>query len=112
MDKSMLLKMFIRQNSDRQVDAINDLINYLEDPVQCRHKNLMVYFGESKCNFHCGISCDNCCLYSEFYLTDGTNDALKVAKAMVELTGKDITCNTLKLFLLGGTRQVFEFWYI
>ena len=100
MDKSMLLKMFIRQNSDCQIDAINDLIN------------LMVYFGESKCNFHCGISCDNCCLYSEFYLTDGTNDALKVVKAMVELTGKDITCNTVKLFLLGRTRQVFEFWHI
>ena len=55
----------------------------------------MVYFGESKCNFHCGISCDNFCLYSEFYLTDSTNDALKVVKAVVELTGKDITCNTL-----------------
>ena len=123
MDKSMLLKMFIRQNRvGHQIDAINDLINYLEDPVQCRHKNLMVYFGESKCNFHCGTSCDNCCLNSEFYLTDGTNYALKVVKAMVELTGKDITCNTLykalsikkqaEEYTRGRTRQVFEFWHI
>ena len=109
MDKNMLLKMFIRQNRvGDQIDAINDLINYMEDPVQCRHKNLMVYFGESKCNFHCGTSCDNCCLNSEFYLTDGTNDALKVVKAMVELTGKDITCNTLKLFLLGSKQKSIQ----
>ena len=103
MDKSMLLKMFIRQNRvSYQIDAINDLINYLEDPVQCRHKNLMVYFGESKCNFHCGISCDNCCLNSEFYLTDGTNDALKVVKAMVELT------HYIKLFLLGSKQKSIQ----
>ena len=65
---------------------------------------------------------DNCCLNSEFYLTDGTNDALKVVKAMVELTGKDITCNTqykalsirkqAEEYTRGRTRQVFEFWHI
>ena len=68
----------------------------------------MVYFGESKSNFHCGISCENCCPNSEFYLTDGTNDALKVVQAMVELTGKDITCNTLKLFLLGSKQKSIQ----
>ena len=32
--KNMLLKMFIRQSRvGHQIDAINDLINYLEDPV-------------------------------------------------------------------------------
>ena len=109
MDKNMLLKMFIRQDRvGDQIGAVNDLINYLEDPVQCRHRSLMVYFGESKSNFHCGISCDNCCPNSEFYLTDGTNDALKVVQAMVELTGKDITCNTLKLFLLGSKQKSIQ----
>ena len=91
-----------------QIDAINDLVNFLEDPVQCRHKNLMVYFGECTVNFHCGMSCDNCCASSGFYLTDGTNDALKVVLAMVELTGKDISCNTLKLFLVGSKQKSIQ----
>ena len=105
----MLLKMFIRQNRvGDQIEAINDLINYLEDSVQCWHKNLMVYFGESKCNFHCCTRCANCCLNSEFYLTDGTNDTLKVVTAMVELPGKDITCNTLKLFLFESKQKSIQ----
>ena len=39
----MLLKMFIRH--DRvcdNIDAINDLVKYVEDIIQCRHKNLMM----------------------------------------------------------------------
>ena len=31
-----------------------------------------------------------------------------VVKAMVELTGKDITCNTLKLFLLGSKQKSIQ----
>ena len=67
---------------------------------------MMVYFGESKCNFHCGISCDNCCLNSEFYLTDSTNDALKVVKAMLEKTS--LVTHYMKLFPLESKQKSIQ----
>lgn len=108
-DKNLLLKMFIHQgNVDKQMEAVNDLVHFLEDPVQCRHKILMAYFGECRSNFVCGGSCDNCVDSGCFYATDGTNDALKVVQAVVELTGKTITCNMLKLFLLGSKQKIIQ----
>jgi superfamily II DNA helicase RecQ len=102
-DKSTLLKLFQSQSEQtQQVASVNELINFLEDPVQCRHKCLMLFFGETTTNFLCGVNCDNCLQRGSFHMSDGTTDALKVLEAMLELTGRVFTCNILKLFLLGS----------
>ena len=88
-DKNMLLKLFYSQGQEvsDQMSCVNELVNFLEDPVQCRHKCLMLYFGEPRENFVCGVGCDNCVCQGLFYLTDGTSDALKVVQTVVELIG-------------------------
>jgi bloom syndrome protein len=93
-DKNNLFKLFKKQDNasvSNQMVMLNELVHFLENPVECRHKCLMLYFGENKTNFVCGISCDNCLHPGNYYLTDGTADALKVVHAMVELTGQKIT---------------------
>ena len=105
-DKNALFKLFRKQGDiNNQMLLLNELINFLEDLVQCRHKCLMMYFGEEKSNFACGVSCDNCLNHGSYHLTDGTSDALKVVHAVVELTGRDLTCNILKLFLAGSRQK-------
>ena len=108
-DKNMLLKLFYSQDDvNSQMTCVNELINFLEDPVQCRHKCLMLYFGEPRENFVCGVGCDNCVNKGAFYLTDGTSDALKVVQTVVELTGRTLTCNTLKLVLSGSRQKIVQ----
>ena len=108
-DKNMLLKLFYGQDKvNSQMSCVNELINFLEDPVQCRHKCLMLYFGEPRENFVCGVGCDNCVNKGAFYLTDGTSDALKVVQTVVELTGRTLTCNTLKLVLSGSRQKIVQ----
>ena len=108
-DKSTLSKLFQSQSEQaQQVASVNELINFLEDPVQCRHKSLMLFFGETTANFLCGVSCDNCLQHGSFHMTDGTTDALKVLEAMLELTGRVFTCNILKLLLLGSRQKVIQ----
>lgn len=105
-DKFMLYKLFDKQHDvfKAQCAALNDLINILDNPVQCRHKEIMAYFGEIHSNFSCQTGCDNCQSLGQFHIADGTADAVKVVRAVVELTGRDVTANTLKLFL-SGSRQ-------
>lgn len=106
-DKNMLCKLFEKQGDlNPQLSSLNDLINYLENPVQCRHQSLMGYFGEQTDSFLCESSCDNCRYRGSYFINDGTTDAFKVVQSMVELTGKNITCKTLKLFL-SGSRQKY-----
>ena len=108
-DKNMLLKLFQSQGEvSDQMSCVNELINFLEDPVQCRHKCLMLYFGEPRENFICGAGCDNCVHEGIFYLTDGTSDALKVVQTVVELTGRTLTCNILKLVLSGSRQKIVQ----
>ena len=106
----MLLKLFYSQGQEvsDQMSCVDELVNFLEDPVQCRHKCLVLYFGEPRENFVCGVGCDNCVRQGLFYLTDGTSDALKVVQTVVELTGRTLTCNTLKLVLSGKIVQEQE----
>ncbi|XP_028407551.1 ATP-dependent DNA helicase Q1-like [Dendronephthya gigantea] len=105
-DKNMLMKMFQMQSElNQQIASVNELIHFLEDPVQCRHRRLMLFFGEEITSFICRTSCDNCCTRGSFYITDGTSDALKVLQAVVELTERVFTCDTLKLFLLGSRQK-------
>ena len=68
----------------------------------------MLYFGEPRENFVCGVGCDNCVRQGLFYLTDGTSDALKVVQTVVELTGRTLTCNTLKLVLSGSHQKIVQ----
>jgi superfamily II DNA helicase RecQ len=75
-DKTALLKMF-RQHG--QFDKQSYLM-ILEDPVQCRHKNIMSYYGKEHDRFMCGTSCDNCQNRGHFSINDGTSDALKVVQ--------------------------------
>lgn len=52
-DKNMLCKLFEKQGDlNSQLSSLNDLINYLENPVQCRHQSLMGYFGEQTDSFY------------------------------------------------------------
>jgi len=106
-DKFMLYKLFDKQPDvfEAQCEALNDLINILENPVQCRHKEVMAYFGEIYSNFSCHTVCDNCKALGQFHVADSTADAVKVVQAVVELTGRHITVNTLKLFLLGSRQK-------
>lgn len=108
-DKNMLFKLFQKQGDiANQMSSVNELINFLEDPVQCRHKCIMQYFGEECYSFPCGTACDNCTEHGGFHLTDGTSDALKVVQAVVELIGKSLTCNILKLFLSGSRQKLIQ----
>ncbi|KAK3745407.1 hypothetical protein QZH41_001437 [Actinostola sp. cb2023] len=62
-DKNPLYKLFHSQGNTNFVTEssnLNDLILMLQDPVQCRHKALMTYFGEKVDNFLCIEKCDNC----------------------------------------------------
>lgn len=105
-DKTALLRMFHQQNLiEKQTKHLTDLIILLEDLVQCRHKNIMIYYGEERDGFMCGRSCDNCRNRGHFVVTDGSPDALKVVQAVMELTGKEITFNNLKLFLAGSNQK-------
>lgn len=65
----------------------------------------MTYFSESRSSFACVNCCDNCCHHGTYHLTDGTTDALEVVQAMVELTGRTVVFNTLKLFLAGSRQK-------
>lgn len=107
-DKIMLYKLFAKQPEvfHSQCDALNDFIHIIENPVHCRHNKIMAYFGEVHDNFTCQTSCDNCKTLGTYHVTDGTADAIKVVHAMVELTGRDITMNSLKLFLCGSRQKV------
>ena len=86
----------------RQCESLNELVVLVEDPVQCRHKAIMDYFGEIPGSFVCLTNCDNCIGRGTWQLTDGVSDALKVVQAVMELAGKSLTLNTLKLFLAGS----------
>ena len=108
-DKNTLFKLFQKQGDiANQMSSVNELINFLEDTIQCRHKCIMLYFGEERNSFLCGTACDNCTEHGGFHLTDGTSDALKVVQAVVELTGKALTCNILKLFLSGSRQKLIQ----
>ena len=104
-DKNILYKLFHKQetaNISSQCELLNELVVLVEDPVQCRHKAFMDYFGETLGSFVCLTNCDNCIRCGTWQLTDGVSDALKVVQAVMELTGKSLTMNTLKLFLAGS----------
>ena len=104
-DKNILYKLFHKQetaNISSQCERLNELVVLVEDPVQCRHKAFMDYFGETPGSFVCLTNCDNCIRRGTWQLTDGVSDALKVVQAVMELTGKSLTMNTLKLFLAGS----------
>ena len=49
-DKCTLHKLFSHQqsNQESQCAALDDFIVFLEDPVQCRHKGIMAYYGETR----------------------------------------------------------------
>jgi superfamily II DNA helicase RecQ len=65
----------------------------------------MNYFGENRDNFRCVVTnCGNC-INQGFYISDGTNDALKVVQTIVELGNSKNTCNILKLILQGSCRK-------
>ena len=108
-DKTALLKMFRQHGQfDKQRKLLNDLINFLEDPVQCRHKNIMSYYGEEHNGFMCGTSSDNCQNRGHFSINDGTSDSLNVVQAVVQLTGQNLTLNMLKLFLSGSNQKCIK----
>lgn len=103
-DKYLLYKLFKHQDKfDVECDILNDFVVFLENPVQCRHKLVMKYFGEERDEFSCVNRCDNC-ITRKCYISDGTEDAMKVVYTLVELGNTKITCNTLKL-ILNGSRQ-------
>jgi len=107
-DKNPLYKLFFTQgknNFSAESTYLNDLILMLQDPVQCRHKALMAYFGEKVDNFICIENCDNCLNRGTYQTTDGTSDSLNVVQALVELTGREVNANTLKLFLMGSNQK-------
>ena len=58
-DKAVLYKLFDKQSEvfDTQCSQLNDLINILEKPVHCRHKEIMVYFGDVRNSFACQTGC-------------------------------------------------------
>ena len=104
-DKNILYKLFHKQETENvasQCELLNELVVLVEDPIQCRHKAIMAYFGETPGSFICLTNCDNCISRGTFQLTDGVSDARKVVQAVMELTGKCLAMNTLKLFLAGS----------
>ena len=41
-------------------------------------------------------------------MNDGTTDAMKVVESVVELSGKEVTCNTIKLFLAKSSQKIIK----
>ncbi len=105
-DRTALLKLFHASGDlARQSANLNNLVSFLEDPVTCRHASILKYYGEDKQDFSCGGNCDNCKCQGTYIKTDGTSDAFNVVQAMLELSGKKINCQTLKLFLIGSSQK-------
>ena len=92
---------------EQQSKLLTDLIIYLED-VLCRHKQIMTYYVEDRDAFQCSTSCDNCKTSDHYIITDGASDALKVVQAVVELSGKKLTFNSLKLYLAGSNQKCIQ----
>ena len=48
-DKSSLFPMFVGQpHFDAVAEDLNNLVEFLENPVHCRHREILAYFGERK----------------------------------------------------------------
>ena len=108
-DKTALLKLFSSgENFTTQSRKLNALIDYLEDPVSCRHLSILRYYGEDRVDYVCGDHCDNCKHRGTYIKIDGTSDALTVVQAMLELSTKKVSCQTLKLFLVGSSQKCIK----
>ena len=110
-DKASLYKLFnIQENNAQDVQYANvvELVAFLENPVKCRLKAVMSYYGETRKNLICVSACDNCKSRGTYAINDGTTDAMKVIQAVVELSGKEITCKTLKLFLAKSNQKFIK----
>jgi len=72
---------------DHQIDKLNNVINYAENNIDCRHCQLSNYLGELKSNEidNCGKSCDNCIKRDSLVYTDVSSVAIVIFESIMSL---------------------------
>jgi bloom syndrome protein len=86
-----------------QINKLNEMINLIENVIDCRHSQLCSYFGEKiedKINW-CNGACDNCirtnCNFEEKNMNDNVARILKIIQSENDTSDKNIiTKNTLR----------------
>jgi bloom syndrome protein len=86
-----------------QINKLNEMINLIENVIDCRHSQLCSYFGEKtedKINW-CNGACDNCirtnCNFEEKNMNDNVARILKIIQSENDKSEKNIiTKNTLR----------------
>ena len=81
-----------------QIQKLNEMVEYLNDIVDCRHYRLCNYFGENNI-YHCG-KCDNCTSNHLIEDTDVTQDALAIVNSILTLNDQ-ATRKNIKRYVLG-----------
>lgn len=81
-----------------QIQKLNEMVEYLNDIVDCRHYRLCNYFGENNI-YHCG-KCDNCTSNHLIEDTDVTQEALAIVKSILTLNDQ-ATRKNIKKYVLG-----------
>ena len=86
-----------------QINKLNEMINLIENVIDCRHSQLCSYFGEKiedKINW-CNGACDNCirtnCNFEEKNMNENVARILKIIQSENDTSDKNIiTKNTLR----------------
>ena len=81
-----------------QIQKLNEMVEYLNDIVDCRHYRLCNYFGENN-TYQCG-NCDNCTSNHLIEDTDVTQDALAIVNSILTLNDQ-ATRKNIKRYVLG-----------
>ena len=81
-----------------QIQKLNEMVEYLNDIVDCRHYRLCNYFGENNI-YHCG-KCDNCTSNHLIEDTDVTQEALAIVNSILNLNDQ-ATRKNIKRYVLG-----------
>lgn len=93
-------------------NALLEMIEFLENPVECRRESQLKYFGERFDRVKCQKMCDTCISENKFEGRDFLSEYRKVEGFLKQINGneKKMTFNKLvKLFSGGRSKKVQNF---
>ena len=95
-----------------QLNKLNEIVNFVENVIDCRHYQLSTYFGEKliEKSDWCNGFCDNCIRHkdqSNLCEKDLTENALKIIEIIINLKKENEKNNTQKII----TRKVLNINY-
>lgn len=108
-------KKSIKKEEDHlnyQLNKLNEMVNFVENVIDCRHYQLSTYFGEKliEKSDWCNGFCDNCIRHkdkSNLCEKDLTENALKIIEIITNLKKENEKNNTQKII----TRKVLNINY-